>query len=112
MVLNDRSLTNQKSGLSNSLNLTNQDSYVPRVDKKKKQTEKAIASLQVVPSPSRAHFDLPPSISTPCLALPRWLPGLKSANGILGYLSCILSDLASLFTLFHFFILSFFYPFS
>ena len=41
MVLNDRSLTNQKSGLSNSLNLTNQDSYVPRVDKKKnKQTNK------------------------------------------------------------------------
>ena len=65
--------------------------------------------MQAVPSPSRAHFDFLPSISTLCLALPRWLPGLKSANGILGYLSCILSDLASLFTLFHFFILSFFF---
>ena len=65
--------------------------------------------MQAVPSPSRAHFDFPPSISTLFLALPRWLPGLKSANNILGYLSFVLSDLASLFTLFHFFILSFFF---
>ena len=35
----DSSLTNQKDGLSNSLNLTNQDSYVPRVGKKKKTTK-------------------------------------------------------------------------
>ena len=28
MFLNDRSLTNQKDGLSNQLNLTNQDFYV------------------------------------------------------------------------------------
>ena len=56
MVLNDRSLTNQKDGLSNSLNLTNQDFYVRLVDKK---TKKTIASLQAVPSPSHAHFDFP-----------------------------------------------------
>ena len=40
MVLNDRSLTSQKDGLSNSLNLTNQDFYVP--------------------SPSHASLDFPP----------------------------------------------------
>ena len=62
MVLNDRSLTNQKSGLSNSLNLTCQDFYALRVGKKK-ITKKTIASLQAVPSPSHAHFDFPPSIS-------------------------------------------------
>ena len=37
MFSNDRSLTNQKDGLSNSLNLTNQDFYVRLVDEKKKQ---------------------------------------------------------------------------
>ena len=36
MVLNDRPLTSQKDGLSNSLNLTNQDFYVRLVDKKNK----------------------------------------------------------------------------
>ena len=34
MVSNDRSLTNQKDGLGNSLNLTNQDFYVRLVDEK------------------------------------------------------------------------------
>ena len=48
MVLNDRSLTNEKDGLNNSLNLTNQDFYVRLVDEKK-----------AVPSPYRAHFDFP-----------------------------------------------------
>ena len=67
MVLNDRSLTNQKSGLSNSLNLTNHDFYAIRVGKKK-ITKKTIASFYAVPSPSRAHFDFPPSISTACHA--------------------------------------------
>ena len=62
MVLNDRSLTSQKDGLSNSLNLTMQDFYVRLVDEK---TKKTIASLQAVPSasrasPPRAHFDFPP----------------------------------------------------
>ena len=71
MVLSDRSLTNQKSGLSNSLNLTNQDFYVLREGKEKK-TKKTIASLQAVPSPSLAHFDFPPSLSTGLL---RRLPG-------------------------------------
>ena len=36
MVLNDRSLTNQKDGLGNLLNLTNQDFYVRLVDEKNK----------------------------------------------------------------------------
>ena len=36
MVSNDRSLTNQKDGLSNSFNLTNQDFYV-RFGGRKKQ---------------------------------------------------------------------------
>ena len=57
MVLNDRSLTNEKDGLSNSLNLTNQDFYVRLVDEKNK--EQTIASLQVVPSPSLPHFEFP-----------------------------------------------------
>ena len=35
MFLNDRSLTNQKDGLSNQLNLTNQDFYVRLVDENK-----------------------------------------------------------------------------
>ena len=61
MVLNDRSLTNQKNGLGNSLNLTNQDFYVRLVDEK---TTKTIASLQAVPSPSGAHFDFRPSLSS------------------------------------------------
>ena len=47
MVSNDRSLTNQKDELGNSLNPTNQDFYVCPVDKK---TKKTMASLQAVPS--------------------------------------------------------------
>ena len=35
MLLNDRSLTNQNEGLSNSLNLTNQNFFVRLVDEKK-----------------------------------------------------------------------------
>ena len=54
MVLNDRSLTNQKDGLSNSLYLTNQDFYDRPVDETK--TKKTIGSLQAIPSPSRADF--------------------------------------------------------
>ena len=65
MVSNGRSLTNKKDGLGNLLNLTNQDFYVRLVDGK---TKKTIASLQAVPSPSRAHFDFPPSFSTACHA--------------------------------------------
>ena len=59
MFLNDRSLTNEKDGLSNALNLTNQDFYVHLMDEKIKKT---IASLQAVPSLSCAHFDFPPFI--------------------------------------------------
>ena len=39
MVSNDRSLTNQKDGLDNSLNLTNQDFYVRLVDEKKQRKQ-------------------------------------------------------------------------
>ena len=39
MVLNDRSLTSQKDGLSNSLNLTNQDFHVRLVDEKKQRKQ-------------------------------------------------------------------------
>ena len=66
MLLNDRSLTDQKDGLSKSLNLTDQDFYVRLLDEK---TKKTIASLQAVPSPSRAHltplpfYDLPRRLS-------------------------------------------------
>ena len=35
MFLNDRSLTNQKDGLTNQLNVTNQDFYVRLVDENK-----------------------------------------------------------------------------
>ena len=57
MLLNGRSLINYKDVLSTSLNLTSQDCYVRLVDAKK--TKKTTASLQAVPSPSRAHFDFP-----------------------------------------------------
>ena len=39
MVSNDRSLTNQRDGLSSSLNLTNQDFYIRLVDKKKQSKQ-------------------------------------------------------------------------
>ena len=41
-VLNDRS-TNQMDGLSNSLNLTNQDFYVHMVDEKNKENNRVLA---------------------------------------------------------------------
>ena len=43
VVLNDRSLTSQKDGLSNSLNLTNQDFYVRLVDEKNKVNNSVLA---------------------------------------------------------------------
>ena len=39
MVSNDRSLTNQKDGLGNLLNLTNQDFYVRLMDEKKQRKQ-------------------------------------------------------------------------
>ena len=43
MLLNDRLLTIQKYGLSNSLNLTNHDFYGHLVDKKNKENNSALA---------------------------------------------------------------------
>ena len=43
MVSNDRSLTNQKDGIGNSLNLTNQDFYVRLVDEKNKENNSVLA---------------------------------------------------------------------
>ena len=43
MVLNDRSLTSEKVGLSTSLNLTNQDFYVRLVDEKNKENNSVLA---------------------------------------------------------------------
>ena len=51
MFSNEMSLTNQKDGLGDSLNLTNQDFMFVWWMKK---TNKTIASLQAVPSPSSA----------------------------------------------------------
>ena len=72
MVLNDRSLTSQKDGLSSSLNLTKEDFYVRLWTKK---TKKTIASLQAVPSPSRAHFQILTFL--PFYGLPRRLVQCK-----------------------------------
>ena len=55
MVLKDRSLTTQKDGLSNSLNLTNQDFYLRLVDEKNKENNSVLAGL---------------SSSLPCFSLP------------------------------------------
>ena len=69
MLLNDRSLTDHKDGLSNSFNLTNQDFYV-RLEYKK--TKKTIASLQAV---CRLYL-LPPALiltSLPFYGLPHRL---------------------------------------
>ena len=52
-----------EDGLSNSLNLTNQEFYIHLVDEK---TKKTIAPLQAVPSPSCVHYDFPPSLTTAC----------------------------------------------
>ena len=43
MVSNDKSLANQKDGLGNSLNLTNQDSYARLVDEKNKENNSVLA---------------------------------------------------------------------
>ena len=43
MLLNGRSLTSGKDGLSDSLNLTNQASYVCLVDEKNKENNSALA---------------------------------------------------------------------
>ena len=42
MVSNDRSLTNQKDGLGNLLNLINQDFYVRLVDEKKNRENNSV----------------------------------------------------------------------
>ena len=64
MVSNDRSLTNQKDGLGNSLNLTNQDFYVRLVDEKNKENNSVLAGRTV---PSCPHFDFLPPFLPPCL---------------------------------------------
>ena len=43
MLLNDRSLTNHKDGLSNSFNLTNQDFYVRLVNEKNTENNSVLA---------------------------------------------------------------------
>ena len=88
MVLNDRSLTNQKDGLSNSLNLTNQDFYVRLVDEKNKSKK---ASLQAVPSsPPKTfallnfgHFPplLPPATQATSIVVPLTAEHLTWSNG-------------------------------
>ena len=74
MVLNDRSLTSLKDGLSNSLNLTNQDFYVRLVDKKNKENNSILAgrSFSLPRFSSHAHFDFPPFLrpATQAMALP------------------------------------------
>ena len=47
MGLNDRSLTNQKDGLSNSLNLANQDFYVRLVDQKNKENNSVLVGRTI-----------------------------------------------------------------
>ena len=44
MGSNDRSLTNQKDGLGNSLNLANQQFYVHLVDEKNKENNSVLAA--------------------------------------------------------------------
>ena len=44
MVSNGRSLTNQKYGLGNLLNLTNQDFYVRLVDEKNKENNNVLVN--------------------------------------------------------------------
>ena len=57
MVFNDSSLTNQKDGLSNSLNLTNQDFYVRLVDEKNEENKSVLAGRSF----SLPRFSLPRS---------------------------------------------------
>ena len=55
MLLKDRSLTNQKDGLSNALILTNQDFYIRLVDDKENNS-----ILAGRPFSLPARFDFPP----------------------------------------------------
>ena len=55
MVLNDRSLTNQKYGLSNSLNLANRDFYVRLMDEKNQENNSVLCRPFLLP-----HFDFSP----------------------------------------------------
>jgi len=63
MLLNNRWLTSQNDGLSNSLNLTNQDFYVCLVDEKNKENNSVLAGH---PSPC-THFDPFPSLLQPAM---------------------------------------------
>ena len=62
MVLNDRSLASKKDGLSNSLNLTNQDFYIRLVDEKNRENNSVLAghSFSLPHFSFHAHFDFPP----------------------------------------------------
>ena len=67
MLLNDRSLSNQKDRLSNQIDVANQDFCVRLVDKK---TKKTITSLRAVSAASmhrssRVHFDPFPPLVRP-----------------------------------------------
>ena len=64
MGLNDRSLTNQKDGLSNSLNLTSQDFYVRLVDQKTKENNSVLVGRTI----SLPRSFLLSSLSTVCHA--------------------------------------------
>ena len=82
MVLSDRSLTNQKDGLSNSLNLTIQDFYVRSVDEKNKENNSVLASRPLVSSQNfRVPFDsFPPLLRLDTQAI------LLVTNRCLGWL--------------------------
>ena len=58
MVLNDRPLTNQKDGLSNSLNLTDQDFYICLVDEKNKENNLILTFAPLYGLPCRLVFSL------------------------------------------------------
>ena len=60
MVLNDSSLTKEKDGLSNLLNLTNQDFYVRLVDEKNKANNSVLAGRT---------FSLPRSFRLPSVSM-------------------------------------------
>ena len=87
MVLNDRSLTCQKDGLSNSLNLTNQDFYVRLVDEKNN-------SVLAGRSFSLARFSLPRSFLRPATQATNMAAGnlgeLAQRNRHLADRQCIL----------------------
>ena len=64
MVLNDRSLTNEKDGLSNSINLTNQDFYICLVDEKNKENNSVLAGHSF--SLLRSFLTFLPFYGLPC----------------------------------------------